>query len=118
MVKRKPSKSKQGELPVEEKEAQSISYFDTVLRKEGRMTMRWLECGSGSVHVVGPCPDCYANQGGLLLGTVASSYKGRVTAQCIDCGRSVDYYVDAQEEMIWRLEPVEAKGARVEATRH
>ena len=113
-MKRQPTNTKREGLPKENEEAQSISYFDTVLGKEGRMTMRWLECGSGNVHVVGPCPDCYATQGGLLLGTVASSYKGRVTARCLDCQRSVDYYVDAQEEMIWRLEPVEAKGARVE----
>jgi hypothetical protein len=116
-MKRKPAKTKKEGTLKENEGAQLISNFDIVLGKEGRMTMRWLECGSGSVHVVGPCPDCYATQGGLLLGTVASSYKGRVTAQCLDCNRSVDYYVDAQEEMIWRLEPVEAKGARVEASK-
>jgi len=113
-MRKKPVKTKNEGLHKENEEAQSVSYVNKVLGKEGRMAMRWLECGSGSVHVVGPCPECYATQGGLLLGTVASSYKGRVTAKCLDCSRSVDYYVDAQEEMIWRLEPVEAKGARVE----
>jgi len=83
--------------------------------KEVDMNMRWLVCGAGSVHIVGPCPDCYGEQGGLLMGTVANTYRGRVTARCLDCGRSVDYYVDANEERIWRLEPVEAKGVRLES---
>ena len=78
------------------------------------MTVRWMVCGAGNVHIVGPCPNCYATHGGLLLGTVASTYKGRITATCLDCGKSVDYYVDAHEEKIWRLEPVEARGTRVE----
>ena len=116
-MKKKSTKTKREGLLKENEEVQTVSHFDAVLRKEVHMTMRWLECGSGSIHVVGPCPDCYATQGGLLMGTVASSYKGRVTAKCLDCSRIVDYYVDAQEEMIWRLEPVEAKGARVEAKR-
>ena len=78
------------------------------------MNMRWLLCGAGSLHIVGPCPDCYATQGGLLLGTTASTYRGRVSATCLDCGKVVDYYVDSQEEKIWLLQPIESKGARVE----
>ena len=78
------------------------------------MNLRWLVCGAGNLHIVGPCPDCYASQGGLLLGTVASSFKGRVSAKCLDCGKVEDFYVDAQEEKIWRLEPVFAKGLRVQ----
>ena len=82
------------------------------------MVMRWLVCGAGSIHIVGPCPDCYASQGGLLLGTIATTYKGRVAAKCLDCGKSLDFYVDAQEEKIWKLEPIEAKGAREIAHTH
>jgi len=78
-----------------------------------RMQLRWLVCGSGNVHVVGPCPDCYATQGGLLLGTVASTYKGRIAARCVDCGKTEDYYVDANEGKIWRLDEIIAKGVRV-----
>jgi hypothetical protein len=78
------------------------------------MVMRWLVCGAGSVHIIGPCPNCYASEGGLIMGTVALTYSGRVTARCLDCGNAVEYYVDANEEKIWRLEPVEAKGMRVE----
>jgi hypothetical protein len=78
------------------------------------MTMRWLECGAGSVHIVGPCPDCYATQGGMLLGTVAGTYKGRVTGRCLDCNKVLDYYVDASEGKMWLMEPIEAKAARVE----
>lgn len=75
------------------------------------MIMRWLVCGAGSIHIVGPCPDCYSSQGGLLLGTVATTYKGRVTAKCLDCNKSLDFFVDAPEEKIWKLEPIEAKGS-------
>lgn len=74
------------------------------------MIMRWLACGGGNIHILGTCPDCYATQGGLLLGTVASTHKGRVTALCSDCGNAVDYYVDAKDEKMWKLEPIEARG--------
>lgn len=75
------------------------------------MIMRWLACGKGNIHIIGPCSSCYATQGGLLMGTVGATHKGRVTTLCLDCGEEVDYYVDANEEAIWKLEPVEAKGA-------
>ncbi len=82
------------------------------------MIMRLLTCGAGSVHIVGPCPDCYADQGGLLLGTISATHKGRVPANCLDCGKVVDYYVDAPEDKIWKLEPVEAKGIKIDGTQH
>jgi len=91
--------------------------LSTKLDEAGRevsMQLRWLVCGQGNVHIVGPCPDCYATEGGLILGTVASTYKGRITAKCVDCGKTMDYYVDASEGRIWRLEPVDAKGMHVE----
>lgn len=79
------------------------------------MIMRWLACGGGHIHILGTCPDCYATQGGLLIGTVATTHKGRVTALCVDCGKAVDYYVDAKDEKMWKLEPIEARGvSRVE----
>lgn len=78
------------------------------------MNLRWLVCGAGNLHIVGRCPNCYASQGGLLLGTVSGIYKGRVTASCLDCNTVEDYYVDAPEEKIWKLEPVTAKGLHVE----
>lgn len=95
-------------------EAESVVFAGLELRKEVRMTMRWLECGAGSIHIVGPCPDCYATQGGLLLGTAAGTYRGRLTARCIDCGKAIDYYVDSPEGRIWMLQPIESKGARLE----
>lgn len=95
-------------------EAESVFFDDLELRREVRMTMRWLECGAGSIHIVGPCPDCYTAQGGLLLGTAASTYRGRLTARCIDCGKAIDYYVDSPEGRIWLLQPIESKGARLE----
>ena len=78
------------------------------------MIMHWLMCAAGSVHIVGPCPVCYAKEEGLIMGTVTMTYAGRVTARCIDCNRVVDYYVDANEEKIWKMEPMEANGTRLE----
>ena len=73
------------------------------------MTIHWLSCGSESLHVMGTCPNCYAREGGLLLGTAATGYAGRITATCADCGKSVDYYVDATVQKLWKLDPVESK---------
>jgi len=73
------------------------------------MTLRWLSCGTESSHIIGTCPNCYATQGGLLLGTAATAYAGRITVRCVDCGMSVDYYVDSTVEKIWKLDPVESK---------
>jgi len=49
-----------------------------------------------------------------MLGTAASGYAGRITAKCVDCGKSVDYYVDSTVEKIWKLDPVESKGVKIE----
>jgi hypothetical protein len=73
------------------------------------MTIYWLSCGSESLHIMGTCPNCYASEGGLLLGTTATGYAGRITTTCIDCGKSVDYYVDATAQKMWKLDPVESK---------
>ena len=78
------------------------------------MIMRWLSCGTGSVHIVGTCAGCYTTQGGLLLGTFATGYAGRISAKCIDCGKTIDYYVDSTVEKIWRLDPVESKRVPLE----
>ena len=75
------------------------------------MVMRLIACEAGHVHIIGPCPHCYYAQGGLLLGTVANDYKGRVHTICMDCGVTIDYYIDAKEEKLFKLESVEAKGS-------
>jgi hypothetical protein len=87
---------------------------ETMIRRSNTMIMRWLSCGTGSVHIVGTCPDCYATQGGLLLGTAAAGFAGRISAKCVDCGKNIDYYIDASQEKIWKLDPVESRGVRVE----
>ena len=74
------------------------------------MIMRLIACKAGNVHVIGPCPNCYNAQGGLSLGTVANNFEGRVQTTCLDCDENVDYYIDAQKEKLWKLEPVEGKG--------
>jgi len=96
----------------EGKEA-SNSSAEGQLSAEG-MKLRWLACSTGNAHVLGPCPSCFEKRSGLLMGTVGGNYKGRLTAKCVDCGRTEEYYVDAEAERIWRLEEVGAKGARVD----
>ena len=73
------------------------------------MVVRWFECRGGSAHIIAPCPDCSVSQGGLLIGTLPASYRGRITTKCADCGKAVDYYADSYEEKIWKLEPVEVR---------
>ena len=73
------------------------------------MTIRWILCGSETLHVLGTCPNCYATESGLLMGTMVTGYAGRITATCVDCGKSVDYYVDAAIQKVWKLDPVESK---------
>ena len=73
------------------------------------MTIYWLSCGSESLHIMETCPNCYAREGGLLLGTAATGYAGRIAAACVDCGKTVDYYVDATVQQIWKLDPVQSK---------
>lgn len=75
------------------------------------MVMRWVACGTGHVHILGPCPECHDAQGGLLFGTVVNTYKGRVRTICLDCEKKIDYYTDAKEEKLWMLESVETKGS-------
>ncbi len=73
------------------------------------MNVRWLQCGAGNLHIVGPCPRC--DTGGLLVGTVAGTFKGRIAAKCADCGHGVDYYVDAGDGRVWLMVPTEAKSS-------
>jgi hypothetical protein len=74
------------------------------------MTVRLLSCGMGNIHLIVPCHHCYATRGGLMTGIAAKTHKGRLTAKCLDCGATADYFVDAREDRIWKLEPVEAEG--------
>ncbi len=72
--------------------------------------MRLIACEAGYAHIIGPCPNCGYAQGGLLMGTVAKDYKGRVNTACMDCDMTVDYYIDSKEEKLFKLESVEIKG--------
>ncbi len=73
------------------------------------MTMRWLSCGTGSMHILGTCAGCHGTLGGLLLATFTTGYTGSVSAKCVDCGKTTDYFVDSAVEKVWRLDPVESK---------
>ena len=61
------------------------------------MVMRWLMCGLGNMHIIGPCAGCESSRGGVILGTVGYAFRGVVTAKCVDCGKSVDYYVGCRQ---------------------
>ena len=53
--------------------------------------MRCLDCGVVHMHIIGPCPSCFTTQDGLLMSTVTSNYKGKVTAECMDCNRRLTF---------------------------
>ena len=78
------------------------------------MTIRWILCGSENLHILGTCPNCYATESGLLMGTTVTGYAGRITATCVDCGKSVDYCVDAAVQKVWNMNPVESKTTHLE----
>jgi len=76
------------------------------------MSIRWLSCGAGTGHIVGPCPSCESTKDGLLVGTVAGTYRGLMTAKCTDCGFTDLFYVDANDGRIWRLQEVKTQAHR------
>ena len=82
------------------------------------MIIHWIKCGGGAIHIIGPCPYCYDTKDGLLVGSMGNTYKGRVTAECQDCNKTIDYYVDVKEEKIWKLEPLEARGSQALDPKH
>ena len=75
-------------------------------------TLRWLVCEDGDVHIVGPCPRCFQSSGGMLIGTSETATGGITRAECADCGETIDYYVDPENQQIWKAqvirEPVNA----------
>jgi hypothetical protein len=48
------------------------------------------------------------------MGTTVTGYAGRITATCVDCGKSVDYYVDTAVQKVWNMNPVESKATHLE----
>ena len=77
--------------------------------RQDRKTLRWLICGRGNLHIVAPCPRCGDTKGGLLLGTVALAFRGVARLGCADCNEAVDYYVEASQGQIWRLDEQEVR---------
>ncbi|MFC2000443.1 hypothetical protein ACFLXE_06805 [Chloroflexota bacterium] len=77
--------------------------------RRDREMLRWLVCGGGNLHIVAPCPSCHGTQGGLLLGTVAIAFRGVARVGCADCNEVVDYYVEASQGQIWRLDEQEVR---------
>ena len=65
------------------------------------MIMRWLSCGTRSMHIVGTCPDCLCHPGPAAvwerppLGTPAGFRPSVSTAV-----ESIDYYIDSTVEKI------------------
>ena len=71
--------------------------------------VHWISCGSESLHIIGTCPNCYATNAGLILGTTTTGYAGRITATCVECAMMVDYFVDSTIQRIWKMDPVESR---------
>lgn len=69
-----------------------------------------VSCGAGNLHIIVTCPRCHSVKGGLLFATVPGTFIGITTAKCTDCSEAIDYYIDAKENGIWRMEAVDIKG--------
>jgi len=74
---------------------------------------RWIICGTGNLHIYGTCPSCHSIQGGLLFSTVAATFMGVTTAKCTDCSETYNYYVDAREQGIWKMEAIVPKRSSI-----
>lgn len=69
-------------------------------------TLRWLVCEEGDVHVFGPCPRCFHTSGGMLLGSTLTASRGIARVTCTDCDETIDYFVDPQQQQMWKAEAV------------
>ena len=86
----------------------AVAVVDERPQRTQETSMRWFMCGADDyLHVVGPCPRCWDDKWGLLLGTMTRNFNGRTTTACAACGERVDYYVDAQQQTLWKMEEVE-----------
>ena len=77
-----------------------------VARVETGPILRWMACQHGDVHVVGPCPRCFHTSGGMLLGSSLAAHGGITTAKCTECGETIDYFVDPQQQQMWKAEAI------------
>jgi hypothetical protein len=69
-------------------------------------TLRWLVCEDGDVHIIGPCPRCFHTGGGMLLGSTLTASRGIARAKCTDCDETIDYFVDPQQQQMWKAEAI------------
>jgi len=69
-------------------------------------TLRWLVCEDGDVHIFGPCPRCFHTSGGMLLGSTSTASRGIARAKCAECGETIDYFVDPQQQQMWKAEAI------------
>lgn len=69
-------------------------------------TLRWLVCEDGDVHIFGPCPRCFHTSGGMLLGSTSTASRGIARAKCTECGETIDYFVDPQQQQMWKAEAI------------
>jgi len=69
-------------------------------------TLRWLVCEDGDVHIFGPCPRCFHTNGGMLLGSSSTASRGIARAKCTDCDEAIDYFVDPQQQQMWKAEAI------------
>lgn len=68
--------------------------------------LRWLACEDGDVHIFGPCPRCFHTSGGMLLGSTSPACRGIARAKCTECNETIDYFVDPQQQQMWKAEAI------------
>jgi len=42
----------------------------------------------------------------MLMGSTLTACKGIARAQCSDCGETIDYFVDPQQQQMWKAEAI------------
>lgn len=81
---------------------------------ETRIRVRLLPLGGNQALLVARCPQSQCERG-LLVGPIGSQHIGIVSANCIDCDNSMDFYVHSGERKAWLMVPLDmdpAKGVK------
>ncbi|MEK7681752.1 MAG: hypothetical protein AAB369_02870 [Chloroflexota bacterium] len=86
----------------------------TETRVMDRPRVRLLPMGGNQSLLVARCTQ-KACERGLIVGPIGSQHIGIVSASCIDCDNSMDFYVHSGERKVWLMVPLDmdqAKGAK------
>lgn len=73
-------------------------------QKEARMRIRMLPLAGNQSLLVAKCIQCGT---GLLVGAIGSQHIGIVSAGCIDCDNTLDFYIHSGEHKAWLMQPID-----------